>query len=464
MLRWVMRVLAPCLGLLLMLAGGPGLAGPRHERAEEAGPPTVTVEVTRQQPPLLRLEGQPVSVGILLVHADDALLEETRSDLWNMSGMVVKAVRDYFKAEGGQVQVVDYTDLGFQMWNTPRTKAGLARDPRRLTLDPWPGVPLGVKTSLVTVVKVDGWSVGPTNGEGTGETAGIALLMSTWTREGQPVSTEYIRATGSTGGTVALRSKAAAVELYEALRKPHRSPLPGEWSEMFWTVLREAVGLHYFRLLPAGLPERLELVGTEGEAGVRAFREGRYEDALAEWRRKYEADGKAHGALYDAALVHVMRGEDGEALRLFARAWQVEDRPLYRAAWERVLRRVARTQVVGAPGRAEAIMTRGVPGNTEPRRCFFVERGPSGDPRWSRGLAVDLEEELLAQYHPEHCGQSGARCTIDFYLVRFFNGIWSERMQPGLNDLDETSNHDGTRRRRWSLFYDHEHRYRYCVD
>ncbi|QRN97210.1 hypothetical protein JRI60_51120 [Archangium violaceum] len=461
MLRRVTRVLAPYLGLPLVLAGGPGVAGSRHQDAE---PPTVTVEVTRHQPPLLRLEGQPVSVGILLVHSDDTLLEGARSDLWNMSGMVVKAVRDYFKAEGGQVQVVDYTDLGFQMWNTPRSKAWLSRDPRSLVLDPWPGVPLGVKTSLVTVVKVDGWSVGPMNGEGTGEAAGIALLMSTWTREGQPVSTEYIQVKGRTGGAVELRSKAAAVALYEELRKPHRRPLPEEWSEMFWTVLREAVGLHYFRLLPAELPERLELVGMEGEEGVRAFREGRYEDALGEWRRRYEADGKAHGALYDAALAHVMRGEDQEALRLLARAWQVEDRPLYRAEWERVLRRVARTQVVGGPGRVESVTTRGVAGSTEPGRCFFVEREPSEELRWSRGLSVDLEEELLAQYHPEHCDQPGARCTIDFYQVRFFNGIWSERMQPGLNDLDETSNFDGTRRRRWSLFYDHEHRYRYCVN
>ena len=68
-----------------------------------------------------RLGGQPVSVGILLVHADDELLEITRPDLWNVSALVVKGVRDAFTAMGGQVEVVDYTPLGPTY---PRTSTG----------------------------------------------------------------------------------------------------------------------------------------------------------------------------------------------------------------------------------------------------------------------------------------------------------------------------------------------------
>lgn len=447
------------------------LHGPGHQpaveppvEAEPARAPTVVVPVVRHQAPLIRLEGQPLSVGLLLVYADDELLEKTRSDLWNVSGIVVKAVRDYFRSAGSGVQVVDYTDLGFEMWTRPRTEGEKARDPLGVRLDPWPGVPLGVTTSLVTVVKVKKWNVGPATADwSTGEGTGMGLLMSTWTREGQPVSTEYIEAYGRTGGALKFLSKEAAVDLYEEVRAPHRQPLPGEWTEMFWAVVREAVGLHYFAFLPAEVPESVTLVGREEDAGVKAFREARYEDALESWRREAEANPRAHGALYDAALAQVMLGRDREALSLLARAWQVEDTPLYRTAWERVLRRLKRTQVMGGAKVRTQTPEAAVPREPGAARCFIAEREPNQDPRWARGLSLDIEEELLAEYHPAECDHAGVRCAIDFYQVKFFNDIWSERLQPGLNDLDETPNYDGTRRRRWALFYDHELRYRYCA-
>jgi hypothetical protein len=55
------------------------------------------------------------------------------------------------------------------------------------------------------------------------------------------------------------------------------------------------------------------------------------------------------------------------------------------------------------------------------------------------------------------------RCTIDYYQIQWFRGFWSERLRPGLNDLDDKLNYDGMRRRRWALFFDHNHRYRYCA-
>jgi len=436
-----------------------------HPAPETPPPPTVTLEVTRRQPPLVRLEGQPVSVGLLLVHADDALLENLHSDLWNLSGLVVKATRDYFKAAGGQVQVVDYTDLGFQLWDRPRTKAQRDRDPEGLEMGPWPGVPLGVKTSLVTVVKVVRAGVGPANGEGGREHGlRLMLLMSTWTREGQPVSTELLDMVGNTGREVRLHSEEAALALYQEVRKPHRRPLPEDPAEMFWRTLREGVGLHYFRWLPHEVPERLVLVGTEADERVRALREGRFEDALEGWLRESKEEPKAHGALYDAAMVLALRGEDSQALRLLAEARAVKDVPLYETAWQRVQQRVSRRLVVGGapPARPE------FPGDRTsqaraPEQCFTVERKPTRDPRWFQGVSLLIEEALLAEYHPAECARPGVRCSIDYYQVRWAQGLWSEPFLPGLNDLDAKPHYDGTRRRKWSYFYDHLYRYRYCV-
>jgi hypothetical protein len=226
------------------------------------------------------------------------------------------------------------------------------------------------------------------------------------------------------------------------------------------------VGLHYFRLLPHEVPERLVLVGTQADEGVRAVREGRYADAREEWRRKYEEDPKAHGALYDAAMVLALEGEDTQALPLLAKARGVEDLPLYREAWQRVRQRVARRRVVGAlPAPKEGTGARDS-GEREPEQCFLVEQEPTRDPRWYQGVSLIIEEALLAEYHPAECARPGVRCSIDYYQVKWKNGdpvVWSEPYLPGLNDLDVKPHYDGTRRRKWSYFYDHMHRYRYCV-
>ncbi|AKJ08377.1 Hypothetical protein AA314_10003 [Archangium gephyra] len=430
-----------------------------------AAVPSGVEEATRWQPPLVQLEGQPLSVGLLLVHADDSLLAVTPPDLLNVSGLVARAIQDYFHAAGGQVQVVDYTELGFQLWNRPRTKAEQERDPRALELGPWPGVPLGVKTALVTVVKVVRWELVPAAPDGlAGEKALLALLMSTWTREGQPVQTELIEVHGATGEHLLwLRSKQAAVALYEELRAPHRRPSPEDASGMFLALLHEAVGLHYFLLLPHEVRERLELVGREDEPGVRAFREGRHADALKEWLARAEADPKDHAALYNAARVLALRGEDRRALRLLGRARTVEDLPLYREQWQRVHQRVARMREIGAGKARPEERARREQAERSPARCHTVEREAGRDPRWTYGLGVELEEALLAEYHPAECDQPGVRCAIDSYQVRWNNGIWSIRYLPGLNDLDAKPQYDGTRRRMWSYFYDHTHRYRYCA-
>jgi hypothetical protein len=424
---------------------------------------TVEVEARRQQPPRVRLEGRPVSVGLLTVYADDALLEVMPTALWNVQGIMVKAARDSFAAMGGQVEVVDYTGLDFQPWAEEGAKAERALDREGLTLKAWPGVPPEVTTSLVTVVKVVRLNMGAAHPDGTGVTMVVALLMSTWTREGQPVSTEILKATGNTGQPLKLQSNEADVEGYEALRRPHRRPLPEEWTAAFWMMLRELVGLHYFPLLSHEVPERFPLVGRADDAGVRAFQEGRYRDALAVWRRRYEADPRDHGALYNAAQFQALHGEDELALQLLSEARQVEDSRLYQEAWQRVQHRVSRVW------RPEAARPRNSPPpGADPRtsaeaQCFLVESPLLLDIRWTRGVSLELDKPLLRERHPDRCGWPGVRCSIDYYQVKWFSGIWSERLFPGQNDLDEKANYDGSRRRKWSYFYDHTHRYRYCV-
>jgi hypothetical protein len=424
--------------------------------------PTVRLEAMRLQPPLVRLEGRPVSVGILLVHAEDELLETTRPDLWNVSALVVKAVRDSLASMGGQVEVVDYTRLGFRMWERERSKAELRLDPEGLTLDAWPGVPPEVTTSLVTVVKVVRWEVSAAHPDGTGVGFNMALLLSTWTPEGQPVSTQMIRAIGRTGEPLLLRSREAAVELYEELRRPHHGPLPEEWTEAFWVMLRELVGLHYFPLLPHRVAEQLTLVGSAEDEGLRALRAGREEDALAVWRGRYERHPEDHGALYNAARVHALRGNDRQALQLLLAARAVKDAPLYQEAWRRVQQRVSRSWPPESSRPGDRPPTEGT-GKTASTQCFLHEQAASSDIRWTQGLSLDIGEERLREYHPEQCGWPGVRCSIDFYQVKWFVGIWSERFFPGQNDIDRKLNYDGTQRRMWSSFYDHTHRYRYCV-
>ncbi|ATB36593.1 hypothetical protein CYFUS_002008 [Cystobacter fuscus] len=101
-----------------------------------------------------------------------------------------------------------------------------------------------------------------------------------------------------------------------------------------------------------------------------------------------------------------------------------------------------------------------------PERCFLVEQAPTRDPRWLQGMSLVIEEALLAEYHPAECARPGERCAIDYYQVKWTTWtqeIWSEPYLPGLNDLDGKPHYDGTRRRKWSYFYDHTHRYRYCA-
>ncbi|MCL4403930.1 hypothetical protein M1432_01105 [Patescibacteria group bacterium] len=48
------------------------------------------------------------------------------------------------------------------------------------------------------------------------------------------------------------------------------------------------------------------------------------------------------------------------------------------------------------------------------------------------------------------------------YRIQWFDGSWSPWYVPGVNDVDQLDNIDGTQRRIWSYFDDHTHEYIYC--
>jgi tetratricopeptide (TPR) repeat protein len=97
------------------------------------------------------------------------------------------------------------------------------------------------------------------------------------------------------------------------------------------------------------LAESYQLVDDEAtRAGVLAAKEGRYDEALAAWTQVYEADGKNHGALYNAAVIHIVKGYDRKALELLLRATSIEDKLLYRSVLGGVKARVGARREVGA--------------------------------------------------------------------------------------------------------------------
>ena len=423
----------------------------------------VEVEVSWRQPPLIELEGGGLpAVGILQVHADEAPLRHAPPDVGNIPVLLLHAIKGYFDAQGSPEQVVDYTDLGFDVMSSPSRLQVVPEDADSgaLMLGAWPGVPLGVTTPLVTVARVFRWGTGAAHSGASAEVIDIIVLLSTWTREGTPVRTALIEVKGWTGQRhVSLDSGDAQVPLYEELRAGRRAPLPDDWVDLLWALLHEAVALHYFPFLPHPRTERLTLVEDLPDA-IQAVREARYEDALRAWSQRLEQAPTEPDALYNAAAMNVLLGEDRRALHLLARALQQADSPLYRGLRERVLRRRSLAQRLGAAPPESA--SRGATAEV-PTRCFDVEREPIGDVRWARGLSPVMDEGILRDYHPLECDTPGVRCHIDSYQMQWFSGKWSSRFQPGLNDLDRLPNYDGTPRRRWAAFIDHVHRYRVCV-
>lgn len=82
--------------------------------------------------------------------------------------------------------------------------------------------------------------------------------------------------------------------------------------------------------------------------------------------------------------------------------------------------------------------------------CRVVRSEPKGDRRWTRGTSTDLDLEILGH-------------DIRMYRIRWFRAGWSQWYVPGLNDMDwKVDPADGSLRRLWTYFYDHDYEYLIC--
>ena len=73
------------------------------------------------------------------------------------------------------------------------------------------------------------------------------------------------------------------------------------------------------------------------------------------------------------------------------------------------------------------------------------------EPGWYLGLDTNIDQRILGG-------------KIQAYKIQWFNGTWSPWYTPGVNDLDWKINYNGTQRRVWSYFTDHNHIYKICYN
>lgn len=73
-------------------------------------------------------------------------------------------------------------------------------------------------------------------------------------------------------------------------------------------------------------------------------------------------------------------------------------------------------------------------------------RAPTWDSRWTQGLSGNTDNVMLGK-------------DIAMYRIRWFNGNWSKWYTPCVDDVDWKTNGDGTQRRVWSYFKDHQHQF-----
>ncbi|MGQ0506683.1 MAG: hypothetical protein ACT4TC_15330 [Myxococcaceae bacterium] len=310
------------------------------------------VDVKRQQPVLYRVSAEKPGVGLLHVSVDDEVLAKAPNDFSNMTGLVAKVAKDYAEQRGG-FNVVNYTDLGFTpRWT--RQRNWNEKEPSYL-LSPLEGVPAGVQTPLVMVAKVLDWrTFSEPVGKNVRNVAAVKLMISTWTREGKEVTSEVVDALAREG-EMTLHLKAGNHELVRGYQHAdgRRAFLhqPEKRDELFMNALREAVGVHLFPFFPHEIEERQALIDDAAlKPGVEAAQAGRWDEAMAQWEGVAKSAPKSHGALYNLAVGHMVRGDDAKAYELFAQAATLEDKFLYRSMRDLVKDRLALRKEIGAAG------------------------------------------------------------------------------------------------------------------
>jgi hypothetical protein len=292
------------------------------------------VDVKRSVPPYIELSGPP-GVGLLSIGIDDNVMARLPPEFSNYNGIVFKVVKDYFAGESANMTVIDYTGLGFSPQWIPTTNIIMGMpafaDARLPTL---PKVPASVQTPLVTVVRIVDWRVGTDvsqDGKTKKEVAHVALVFSTWTRDGHLVRHEWVSA-GATGGSFGASVYAnpnnpeLSKEFYRAYPETTRTLMTSDHSQLFWTSIKLAVAYHYYAFVPHQLTERFSLDDAEPyKDGVLFMQQGKYDAALDAWRKITLADPNASGAFYNLAVAYLAKGDEQKADEMLTQAVALHD-------------------------------------------------------------------------------------------------------------------------------------------
>ncbi len=310
------------------------------------------LDAQRDQRVLYTVQAPQAGTSLLDVSVPDDVIARAPNDFSNMTGLIAKTMRDYVELKG-QFVALDKSDLGFHAkWertgNDPNNLAAV----RVRSLE---GVPAGIQTPLVTVARVVDWRTSlEQKGKDSVDVAHVELIMSTWTREGTEVLTEHIDALARSDSPF-LFLKAGDHHLVTWFQKSDgHEPFmkhPANRAELFMNVIREAVGVHYYPYFAHKVAERMVLVDDEPlKPGVQAALRGNFDEALQAWVEVAAKDPKAHGALYNAALMHLIKGDDEGALGLLEQAYKLEDKFLYGGVMDDVKARIAMRKTVGPGG------------------------------------------------------------------------------------------------------------------
>jgi tetratricopeptide (TPR) repeat protein len=285
------------------------------------------VDAQREQHPIFSVQSELQGIGLVDVSIPDDVLARAPNDFSNMTGLIAKTMRDYVEARGG-FSAMDYTHLGFKA----KWERGYATEPAKLRSVE--GVPAGAQTPLVTAVRVLNWRT-YTEGKDQAlvDVAQVRLQFSTWTKDGREVYSEVIEAIAR-ANDFQLHLKAGDQHIVRWFQhsdgRKGFDHQPKERAELFMNALREAVSVHLYPFFPHKVMERLVLIDDEPlKPGVQAAVRGNWEEAFELWKGVSEKDPKSHGALYNMGLIHLIKGEDEQALAHFERAVAIKDTLLY---------------------------------------------------------------------------------------------------------------------------------------
>jgi len=322
--------------------------------------------VDRQQAPIFTVQGERPGIGLLDVSVDDEVLARAPNDFSNMTGLISKVMRDYVDERGGFV-AVDYTMLGFKpRWQRSNDARPNAAPVKVASMD---GVPAGVQTPVVTVVKVLDWSTAvEVINKQQRDVAHVRLVMSTWTREGREVLTEVCDALWRSGEPT-LFLKAGDKRVAEWFQKSDGHgpfmPRTERRFDLFMASLREAVGVHLYPFFPHKVHENLVMMDDEPlKPALQAALRGAYDEALAGWTELFQKDPQNHGAMYDAAMMLYVKGDEDGAYLLLKKAYALKDKWIYGAMMDSIGERLAMRKAIGPAGvNAPGMPVPGTPGS-----------------------------------------------------------------------------------------------------